>query len=233
MQMTASPTHTANASTANTSAAMPKAKVPSSRFWDRVAARYAKKSVDDEVAYEIKLRKTQTYLRPEMNVLEFGCGTGSTALIHSPYVKHILATDISAKMLEFANCKAQAQNITNVEFRQSTLAGINAPPQSYDAVLGLNILHLVKDRDAAIAEAFRVLKPGGFFVSSTVCLGERMGYFRFIAPIGKFLGAFPILRVFRISQLVESIERAGFVIDHEWTSGEPKSQSVFLIAKKP
>lgn len=232
MQMTAS-TPTTNEHTANTSAARPTATVPSARFWDRFATRYAQKPVDDEAAYQTKLKKTQTYLSPEMKVLEFGCGTGSTALTHSHYVEHILATDVSAKMLEFAESKAEAQNITNVEFRQSTLAGVNAAPQSYDAVLGLNILHLVKDRDAAIAEAFRVLKPGGVFVSSTVCLGDRTSYFRFIAPVGKFFRVFPLLKVFRISQLIESMKKAGFEIDHEWTSDNPKSQSVFLVAKKP
>ena len=46
----------------------------SARFWDRIAARYARKPVADEAAYQKKLAVTREYLRPDMEVLEFGCG---------------------------------------------------------------------------------------------------------------------------------------------------------------
>ena len=55
-----------------------------SRFWDRVAEGYAKKPVADEAAYQKKLQVTRDYFRPDMEVLEFGCGTGSTAIAHAP-----------------------------------------------------------------------------------------------------------------------------------------------------
>ena len=56
---------------------------PSSKFWDRIAARYARKPVADEAAYRRKLAVTRDYLAPDMDVLEFGCGTGSTAIVLS------------------------------------------------------------------------------------------------------------------------------------------------------
>ena len=65
------------------------------RFWDRIAARYAKQPVADEAAYQKKLAKTREYFPPDMAVLEFGCGTGSTAMAHAPYVAHARATDLS------------------------------------------------------------------------------------------------------------------------------------------
>lgn len=52
----------------------------STRFWDRIAARYARKPVADEAAYQKKLAVTREYLRPDMEVLELGCGTGFTYL---------------------------------------------------------------------------------------------------------------------------------------------------------
>ncbi len=73
-----------------------------SRFWDRHAKGYAKRPVADQTAYEKKLKVTQDYLRPDMDVLELACGTGTTALLHAPFVKHILAIDISDGMLEIA-----------------------------------------------------------------------------------------------------------------------------------
>ena len=53
-------------------------------FWDRLAKRYARMPVADQAAYETKLEKTRAFLRPDSRVLEFGCGTGSTAILHAP-----------------------------------------------------------------------------------------------------------------------------------------------------
>lgn len=55
-------------------------------FWDRIADRCARKPVADEAAYQRKLEVTRGYLRPDMEVFEFGCGTGTTALHHAPFV---------------------------------------------------------------------------------------------------------------------------------------------------
>jgi len=59
------------------------------KFWDKIAERYSRQPVADEAAYQKKLQVTREYLKPDMEVLEFGCGTGSTAIAHAPYVKHI------------------------------------------------------------------------------------------------------------------------------------------------
>ena len=89
------------------------------KFWDKIAEGYAKQPVADEAAYQKKVQVTREYFQPEMEVLEFGCGTGSTAIAHAPYVKHILAIDISAKMLEIARVKAAAANVGNITFERS------------------------------------------------------------------------------------------------------------------
>ena len=87
------------------------------KFWDKIAERYSKKPVADEAAYQKKLEVTRSYFHFEMKVLEFGCGTGSTAIAHAPYVKHILAIDISSKMIEIARAKAAADKVKNVTFK--------------------------------------------------------------------------------------------------------------------
>ena len=140
-----------------------------SRFWDRHAKGYAKRPVADEAAYRQKLKVTQNYLKPDMEVLEFGCGTGTTALIQAPFVKHILATDISGGMLEIARAKAAAQGVGNVTFQQVSIEELDAPDASFDVVMGHSILHLLQDRKAAIAKVHRMLRPGGAFVTSTAC----------------------------------------------------------------
>lgn len=201
-----------------------------SRFWDRIAGRYARRPVADEASYQKKLALTRDYLHPDMEVLEFGCGTGSTAIVHAPHVKHIRAIDISAAMLAIARRKTEAAGIANITFQQAGIETFRAPDASYDAVLGLSILHLLADRDAAIAKVHRLLKPGGVFVSSTTCLGETMKLLKYIGPIGRLLGLMPRVAVFTPDELRASIAGAGFAIEHDWQPGRGKA--VFIVARK-
>ncbi len=206
----------------------------SARFWDRTAERYALQPIADEAAYQKKLEISRRYFRPDMTALEFGCGTGSTAIGHAPYVKHILAIDFSPKMIEIAWAKAEAQQVENVTFERSTIEELTPADQVFDAVLGLNVLHLLQNKEVAIAKVHRMLKPGGLFITSTVCLGETMRYFKVIGPIGKWLGLMPTVRVFTVKALETSLTNAGFDIDYRWRPGGEKSRfkSVFIVAKK-
>jgi ubiquinone/menaquinone biosynthesis C-methylase UbiE len=201
------------------------------RFWDRIAEKYARQPIADEEAYQRKLEITRRYLQPDTKVLEFGCGTGSTALLHAPHVKHIDALDISKGMLDIARRKAAAAGVSNVTFTQADINDFDAPPTSFDVILGLSILHLLADRDAAIAKAHALLKPGGAFVTSTACLGDTMGYFKLIAPLGRVVGLLPLVRVFKQKDLIASLTAAGFVIEEEWRPD--KSLAVFVVARKP
>jgi len=201
-----------------------------SAFWDKIANRYSTRPISDEPSYRKKLQVTREYFQPEMQVLEFGCGTGSTAIAHAPYVKHIQAIDISSKMIEIAQGKADAEDIKNVTFDRVGVDEFSAPDQIFDAVLGLSVLHLLENKEDVIAKVKKMLKPGGIFVTSTACLGDTMKFFKVIAPIGKFLGLIPLVKVFTTKELEDSLTNAGFEIDYQWRPG--KSKAVFIVAKK-
>ncbi|KEA62877.1 putative methyltransferase [Marinobacterium lacunae] len=204
----------------------------SDKFWDRAAEKYSKKKVPDEARYQRKLSETQEFLTQGMHLLEFGCGTGTTAIHHSPYVHKIDAIDVSEKMIEIGRAKAEAAGVSNITFSRSTLEAFNASSSSLDAVLGLNVIHLVPNRKELIAEVARVLKIGGIFVSSTVCLGRS--YFRFIkllVPLLKPFGLMPDVFMFSENDLVSEIKNAGFSIERQWHYG-PKNIEVFIIARK-
>lgn len=205
-------------------------KRPATRFWDRIADRYSRRPIADEASYQKKLQMTRAYLRPDMQVFEFGCGTGSTALVHAPLVDRIVATDISGRMIEIASGKVEEAGIENVEFMQATLDDFSGANESFDVVLGLSILHLLDDRDAAIAKVQGLLKPGGVFISSTPCLGDTMKFFKFIGPLGRWLGLLPLLRVFSTHELSDSLEKGGFRIEQQWSPG--KGKAVFMVARK-
>jgi 2-polyprenyl-3-methyl-5-hydroxy-6-metoxy-1,4-benzoquinol methylase len=204
----------------------------SETFWDRKAAGYAKSSISDVESYQRKLSETQKLFSPDMRVLEFGCGTGATAVHHAPHVAHIDAIDISEKMLEIGRERAAKSHIENIRFTRGTLSEFNAETASLDAVLGLNVIHLLPDRQAVFSDVARILKPGGVFISSTACLGSSyMRFIKLIVPLGQFLGLIPDVFVLTESQLTKEVANAGFVIETQWHHGI-KDVGVFIIARK-
>ncbi|MDO6563168.1 class I SAM-dependent methyltransferase [Amphritea sp. 1_MG-2023] len=206
--------------------------IKSDKFWDKTAEKYSKKAVPDEEKYQNKLAETQAFLSEDMHVLEFGCGTGTTALHHAAAVRKIDAIDISQKMIEIARGKAAKAEINNVAFTLGTLKDFNAGACSFDAVLGLNVIHLVANRTELIAEVARILKPGGVFVSSTGCLGNSsFRFLKFIAPLFKLTGLIPDIFIVSEAQLADEIKNAGFSIERQWHHG-PQGIDVFIIAKK-
>ena len=200
------------------------------KFWDKVADRYSRRPISDEATYTRKLEVTRDYLQSDMDVLEIGCGTGTTAIAHAPYVKHILATDLSPRMIEIATEKARAAGIDNVTFAASSVDALDVPDASIDVVMAHNVLHLLEDRDRAIVDVCRLLKPGGAFVTSTACLGDMVFLLRLLVPVGRFLRLFPLVKIFSVAELRDSFERAGFDIDYEWQP--KKNAAVFIICRK-
>ncbi len=203
----------------------------SARFWDKISDRYSKRPIADEAAYQKKLQVTREYFQPDMEVLEFGCGTGSTAIAHARFVKHIQAIDISSKMIEIAQGKADANNVGNVTFKRSTIEEFSVSDQTLDVVLGLSILHLLDNKEEVIAKVHKMLKPGGIFVTSTACIGDTMKFFKVIAPIGKFFGLMPLVKVFTTKELEDSLTNTGFELNYEWQP-PGKGKAVFIVAKK-
>ena len=201
------------------------------KFWDWMAKRYSRQPIADEAAYQEKLSRTRHHFGPECQVLEIGCGTGSTAVAHAPYVGHIHATDISAKMLSIAREKASAEGLANISFEQASLCDLEGKAASWDVILGLSVLHLLPDMDRDIALAHMLLKPGGVFVTSSPCIADMSTAFRFVAPLFKWLPFLPSVIVFSRVDLEASLEKAGFTIESSWRPDNNKA--LFIVARKP
>jgi ubiquinone/menaquinone biosynthesis C-methylase UbiE len=200
-------------------------------FWNKLADKYSRRPVADEAAYQKKLEVTREYFQPGMEVLEVGCGTGSTAIAHAPYVGHIRATDLSARMIEIAKDKAKAAGIDNVTFEALSIDALDVPDASVDVVMAHSVLHLLEDKEQAIANVHQMLKPGGAFVSSTACIRDMMLPLRLIIPVGRLLRLFPLVKVFSLAELKSSLKTSGFEIDYEWQP--KKSAAAFIICRKP
>jgi 2-polyprenyl-3-methyl-5-hydroxy-6-metoxy-1,4-benzoquinol methylase len=204
---------------------------PDARFWNRMARRYARMKIPDEASYRHKLDRTRSYLTPESQVFEFGCGTGTTALNHAPHVAQIRAVDFAPEMIAIAREKANAQGIANVAFAVGTIEDEPAAPV-WDMVMAHSVLHLVPDRDAAIARAFAMLKPGGHFVSSTICLSDGLWFMRPVLPLMRLVRLAPRrVAFFTSADLRAAVKRAGFEMVEDWQPG--RRSALFLVARKP
>ncbi len=199
------------------------------RFWDRISGHYAGKAVPDAAAYQTKLDKTASYLKPGDRVLEVGCGTGTTALHHAPQVEQILATDISAKMIAIACDKAHSAGIDNVRFAVSSIADLDPAPAHYDVVLAHSILHLVEDVPETLRQLRQRLKPGGLLISNTQCIGDSADWLGWVAPIGRKLGLLPRVNVFREPEFFHWLSAAGFERIETWQP-KPKA-SHYIVAR--
>ena len=204
---------------------------PAQSFWDKIAPKYAAKPVADPSAYEAKLTRLRALLRPTDHVLEIGCGTGSTALHLAPSVTHYTATDVSSGMIEIANAKLKADGPANVAFCQAE-AGDLVEGHPFDAVFAFSLLHLVEDVPQVIDRAYDHLKPGGLFVSKTVCLKEASMPIRFLVRVLTALKIAPQVKVLSRAALVRHMTRAGFEIEHITYFGK-KRMNPFIVARKP
>ncbi|MEO0981075.1 MAG: class I SAM-dependent methyltransferase [Pseudomonadota bacterium] len=207
------------------------------RFWDKIADGYAKNPVRDQRAYEKKLAITQEYFTPDSEVLELGCGTGSTAIAHAPHVKRIHAVDMSAAMLDIARGKADEAGVSNIDFEQASVEAFQAPAGSYDVVMGHSLLHLLADRETATAKIYDLLKPGGVFISNTVCLKGTPSYlrilYRVMIPAMRLVGRAPSV-VSHVSpdDIMGEFGRAGFKTLRQW-SPDKANMVLFAVVQKP
>lgn len=203
------------------------------RFWDNIAEKYAKKPVGNPDAYRRKVDITKANLRADHTVLDVGCGTGTLAVELAPHVAQAHGVDVSFEMVRIAKGRARDANVGNVTFHQTTL---NAPlpfsAESFDGICAYNILHLVDEPAETLTTLFRLLKPGGTFISSTPCLQESWVPFGMILPVMRWIGKAPAVHRLRSAELLEQMRKAGFEAMTTPDVGADK-MTAFVVARKP
>lgn len=135
----------------------------SASVWSRVAGTYEADHLyitgpDLVSAMQSKLAETI----PNGDVIELGCGTGLFTRAYAPHCRAVIATDIALPMLEEASRNLPA--MLNVSLQAADATGTGLPSQSADAVVLVNLLHIVPEPTAVLVEARRLLRPGGVVV---------------------------------------------------------------------
>lgn len=205
------------------------------RFWDRIAVKYAADPIADMAGYEATLRRVQGLLRTDQDVLEIGCGTGTTALRLAPFTRRLVATDVSRRMIAIARRKLAAEPVPQLSFAVADADTPVAGPGEYHAVLAFNLLHLVTDLDRALALAAQSLRPGGLLISKTPCIAEMNPLIRYLAlPVMRALGKAPHVLRFDAETLHSAIARQGLdIVSVERHGTRGRDFRVFIVARKP
>jgi ArsR family transcriptional regulator len=131
-------------------------------FFDSVAGRLGKDYVPGKSWKS--LAEALLRLMPPLVVADLGAGEGAFALLLAQRAKKVIAVDASAKMIEVGREQAQRNGVKNIDYRLGDMEELPLADAEVDLVFFSQSLHHNLHPERALAEAHRILRPGGRIV---------------------------------------------------------------------
>jgi ubiquinone/menaquinone biosynthesis C-methylase UbiE/DNA-binding HxlR family transcriptional regulator len=107
------------------------------------------------------LAETFLLLMPPLVIADLGAGEGTVSQLLARRAKKVIAVDNSEKMVEFGSSLARAHGVKNLEYRRGDLEELPVKKGEADVAFFSQSLHHAQHPARALAEAFRIVKPGG------------------------------------------------------------------------
>ncbi|MGA3045820.1 MAG: metalloregulator ArsR/SmtB family transcription factor [Terracidiphilus sp.] len=195
-------------------------------FFDSVAGRLGKDYVPGKSWKS--LAEALLRLMPPMVIADLGAGEGAFSLLLAQRAKRVIAVDTSAKMIEVAREQALRHDVKNVDYRLGDMEELPIESSSVDIVFFSQSLHHALHPERAVAEAGRILNPGGRIVILDL-IKHRFEEARELYA-DEWLG-------FSESELESMLETSGFtnvqtsVVHKEQET--PNFQTLLAVADKP
>ncbi|MGE5570284.1 MAG: arsenite methyltransferase [Rhodospirillales bacterium] len=197
-------------------------------------------------------------LKPGETVLDLGSGGGIDVLLSARRVGptgKAYGLDMTDEMLALARENQRKSGLTNVEFLKGEIENIPLPDNSVDVIISNCVINLSADKDRVLAEAFRVLRPGGrLAISDIVTRGEipaeirrsvelwigclagaldESEYVNKLAAAGfTEIGVEPT-RIYQASDAREFLTASGIDVEAAAPQIDGKFMSAFVRARKP
>ncbi len=197
------------------------------RFWQRWSGRYDWFMRRDAALYDAVAARMKPRLHRDMNVLELGCGTGLLSQRIAGCVRDLEATDLAPEMIAQARKKPAS---CRVHYSVQDAVALPYASETFDAVVAANVLHIMPQPEKALAEARRVLKPGGVLIVPTFVHGEG-GRGRLRRSVMRLFG-FRVDHRWGAAQFSDFVARCGFAPLRQETLGSALAPLCYLEARK-
>jgi phosphatidylethanolamine/phosphatidyl-N-methylethanolamine N-methyltransferase len=138
-----------------------------SAFWRQHARRYDRAIEVLNRRFPEMVAMVVEDVRGSARILEVAAGTGLVSVELASVAGELTATDASPAMLDVLRGRLAAEGHPEVKVQTADVLSLSFPDGSFDAVVVANLLHLLPDPAAALAELRRVLRPGGRLCAPT------------------------------------------------------------------